>query len=41
MNVKPLQLALHYEFPLFNSVFLMIILHTFPCINYVHTDVRK
>ena len=35
MNVKPLQLALHDEFPLFNSILLMIISHIFPCINYV------
>jgi len=38
MNVMPLQLALHDEFPLFNSI-LMIISHIFPCINYVHSVV--
>lgn len=41
MDVKPLQHALHYEIPLFNSVLLMIIFHAFPCINYAHTDVLK
>lgn len=41
MNVKPLQLALHYEFSLLNSILLMIIFNTFPRINYVPTDVLK
>ena len=34
MNVKPLQLALHDEFPLFNSILLMIISHIFTCIMF-------